>query len=461
MKYLCMSCLQDDYLRRTALKTSRVCSYCGAAGPSIELEIAANGCLEALTTHFKTTHNEARVVVYERPPAGKDLRETLRQLNVVVEAALDDLAAITLSAWRGYAQRIPEDEEDSDNPWFELRSDLHHRVGYEWSQMERSLQHEARFLNRGAQKLLEQVFQNLHAAQTSAGHPVVIEVGPGCPLDQLIRARVFQTSEAVEQALQHPARHLGTPPPGVGQAGRMNAKGQPAFYGATSEAVALAEVRPPVGAYAVTAVFHITRPLKLLDLAALEQVQIDERQSLLDPASYQLAQNRDFLRTLSRRMVQPVMPELQERDYLITQVVADFLAGYEGGPIDGILYPSVQVGHPNRESGLNVVLFPLASRVEQADWEFKAEVQLWTYEEEGPGQRLEPALELPAPTLPNELDELVDRVLSRPLSDWQPALRIELEHVCVHEVRGVQVQTTSHKLEVRPHVRRFVSGGAA
>jgi hypothetical protein len=459
MKYLCMACLTDDFLRRTVLKIKKTCSYCGVNGPAIELEIAANGCVEALSTHFETTHDAERVVVFERPPAGKDLHETLRGLNVVIDDALDDLREATLAAWRRWRQRYPEDMDDSDNPWFQLRSDLHHRVGYEWSEMERSLHHEARFLNRHALRLLEQVFHNLHDARTDDGSPVVIQAGPGLPIQRLIRARVFQTESGLGEALQHPAKFLGSPPPGVGQAGRMNAKGQPAFYGATVEAVALAEVRPPVGSFAVTATFDLIRTVKLLDLGALAQVQLDSRQSLLDHDSYLLAQTRDFLKTLSKRMVQPVMPELQERDYLITQVVADFLAGYEGGPIDGILYPSVQVGAPEEGTGLNVVLFPRAAKVEMADRPYKASVQLWEYQDDGPGMWLDPAVEFPPP--PQEgSEELFDRVVGKSVPDWEPALRIVMDEMRIHEVQRVEVRTRTHKIRVRDAMRRFAPPGA-
>lgn len=104
-----MACLADDVLRRTVQKITETCSYSGASGPAIELEIVANGCVEALNTHFETTHHAERVVVFERSPAGRDLHETLRGLNVVVDVALDDLHEVALAAWRHWRQRFPED----------------------------------------------------------------------------------------------------------------------------------------------------------------------------------------------------------------------------------------------------------------------------------------------------------------------------------------------------------------
>jgi len=44
------------------------------------------------------------------------------------------------------------------------------------------------------------------------------------------------------------------------------------FYGATDPDVALAEIRPPVGSRVVVGKFGLQRPLRLLDVAALESV---------------------------------------------------------------------------------------------------------------------------------------------------------------------------------------------
>ncbi|MCB2401972.1 RES family NAD+ phosphorylase [Rhizobium ruizarguesonis] len=49
----------------------------------------------------------------------------------------------------------------------------------------------------------------------------------------------------------------------------------------------------------------------------------------------------------------PVMPDDQEFDYLPTQAVADFLATETVTPLDGIIFPSVQVAGGKQ----NVVLF--------------------------------------------------------------------------------------------------------
>src|SRR3546814_18397803 len=82
-----------------------------------------------------------------------------------------------------------------------------------------------------------------------------------------------------------------------------------------------------------------------------------------------MAYRRDFLRALCEKMVAPVMPEHQDRNYLITQVVADYLAMHPRVSIDGIIYPSAQRkdGDSNESNGENGVLFNKAATAVDAD----------------------------------------------------------------------------------------------
>jgi hypothetical protein len=53
----------------------------------------------------------------------------------------------------------------------------------------------------------------------------------------------------------------------------MSAAGVSVFYGATDRDVALVEVRPPVGSKVLIGCFEVIRPLRLLDLPALNELQ--------------------------------------------------------------------------------------------------------------------------------------------------------------------------------------------
>jgi len=244
----------------------------------------------------------------------------------------------------------------------------------DWSLFEESLKRETRYFNRTAEAILTSIFGGIDGHKTINGRPIVVEAGPGKELAVLYRARVFQAEAKLQEAMGRPGRDVGPPPPSVAVAGRMNAAGIAVFYGATDPSVALAEVRPPVGSKVLIASFEVIRPLRLLDLSALELVA-DEKGSIFDRSYIRRLKRAEFLRELSQRISRPVMPDNQPGDYLPTQVIADFLATAANPPLDGIIYPSDQVGHlqsPRRIRGggvdkRNVVLFQKAAHVQALD----------------------------------------------------------------------------------------------
>jgi hypothetical protein len=161
----------------------------------------------------------------------------------------------------------------------------------------------------------------------------------------------------------------------------MNAAGVAVFYGATDPDVALAEVRPPIGCKVLIGCFEVIRPLRLLDLPALDELR-DDNGSLFDDAHRRWLKRAHFLRGLSWRLSKPVLPNDQPAEYLPTQAIADFLATAECPPLplDGIVYRSVQAGYPgpfergnrltfggHRKENFNVVLFHKAARVQGLD----------------------------------------------------------------------------------------------
>ena len=60
----------------------------------------------------------------------------------------------------------------------------------------------------------------------------------------LFRARIMDNSEEREQAREVPADRLGPPPKRSRRAGRTNAAGVGAFYGALDAPTCIAELRP-------------------------------------------------------------------------------------------------------------------------------------------------------------------------------------------------------------------------
>ena len=205
------------------------------------------------------------------------------------------------------------------------------------------------FLGRAAMEVLEAVFGGIEGMSTDSGAPLVAEAGPSLPLQEVWRARAFQSKKELKAALAEPDRQLGPPRGRKAQAGRMNAAGISVFYGARSPDVALAEVRPLVGSYVVVARFEIVRKLRILDLAALGEVS--ETGSVFDETLAPRMERASFLRSLSRRITRPVMPDDSTLDYLPTQAIGDYLTNVREPRLDGIAFPSSQDGGRRGQCG--------------------------------------------------------------------------------------------------------------
>jgi hypothetical protein len=203
---------------------------------------------------------------------------------------------------------------------------------------------------------LRTVFGGLTDHTTHDGRPVLVPAGPETTVDSLYRARVFQSSVALREALIRPDLQVGPPPSLVASSGRMNAWGISVFYGATKPTVAMSEVRPPVGSRVITARFRIIRKLRLLDLEAMKALNV--KGSIFDPTYAERLAKASFLNGLSVRISKPVLPDDERIEYITTQAIVDFLASELDPPIDGLIYASAQ--NPN---GTNVVLFHKSSRV--------------------------------------------------------------------------------------------------
>ncbi|KMK81790.1 MULTISPECIES: RES family NAD+ phosphorylase [Pectobacterium] len=439
MSFICADCVGEQYLQRLvrdAATHENTCEYCNSDEPASDLWMVAQRCENIIDTFFELSSNTMAVIHFDRTPAGYDLHTTISNLTRMPKEAVDVVIEYLNSFW--YDDDLEEFRYGDDDPWFVLRSSIAEQLGYAWQKMEESLRSDVRYFNPKAIELLDRIFGELNSDRDKDGQPVVVEVGPGKSLDTLYRGRVFQTEEALAAALQWPERFLGSPIAGIGAAGRMNGQGQPAFYGATAPELCIAEVRPSVGSRIALAAFDVIRPLRLLDLRRLMAVDLQSGASLFDAATRPAVERRDFLRTLGHRLSAPVVPELQDRDYLVTQVVADYLAAHCRLNLDGIIYPSAQSTRPDEPPvGDNVVLFRKASEVADAEESGEtAEIALWEYEEDGPQKWFHPAI------LFKDRDEnwYGYRLLS-------PALSLRRDSIVIHEIRAVRYESKPYTVE--------------
>ena len=117
----------------------------------------------------------------------------------------------------------------------------------------------------------------------------------------------------------------------------MNAAGLPVMYFAFDQDTAIAEVRPPIGAYVVMAGFKPRKELRLLDLTAIRGEMIG---SYFRPDLERVSDQQAFLETFSSLIARPVDTAQQELAYLPTQFIAEYLQHGVKQPFDGVIFES-------------------------------------------------------------------------------------------------------------------------
>lgn len=478
-KRICYDCVGEVYLSFEVFSsgTPAACDYCTATAETISLEELADQVESAFSDHYVRTRNEPEE--YERAlMADKESdydweREGTHVLYAIQEAAglseevAEDVLEILSERHTSYSpDDIGEEQEFDPDSYYEESLETGTEWEEKWRIFERTLKTEARFFNREATSFLDELFRGLDklisrkrtpaffSTRTPKSAPIIVNAGPRSRIKHFYRARVFHSVDLLEEPLARPDLELGPPPTKIAVAGRMSAPGISVFYGASNHKTAIAEVRPPVGSWVIVAKFNVARPLRLLDLNALDAVH--DQGSIFDPTWKERLERVAFLRRLGNLMTRPVMPGDEISNYLPTQVVADYLANGCSSPFDGMIFKSVQV-----KSGRNVVLFRRACRVvslEPRDGEC-VEVNLFTMTEDG----AEPdfcvtgayndmtendySSDISAEFLGDDLSTFLS-----PNGDHdcrKPALTVDVESMQVHEINWVGFTSNSHPVQRR------------
>lgn len=469
-KLICFVCVGEPYLAQAIEKQGSIglCTYCERLHACISVEDFVDRLETAFENHYVRTSDQPnswqqsllsdRESDYEWERDGAPILDAIQEAAGVLDTVAEDVLEILDDRHSDFdSAAMGEETEfspDSHYEWTSANAQTWHEA---WRNFEESLRIEARFFSREAADLLANVFGKIDQLKAKPRHPLLVKAGLNSRLTHLYRARVFQSEERLKEALCRPDLHLGSPPSRFAAAGRMNAHGISVFYGATNPAVALAEVRPPVGSEVVVAKFDIIRPLYLLDLTALDDVRGDG--SIFDPSFKGRLERIAFLRSLGQRITRPVMPDDQAFDYLATQAIADFLATQNEPALDGIIFPSAQ-----SRKGRNVVLFHKAARVEKMQFPQGTEIEAHTGHGTEDGWELDYGVsevipkETPVP--PVEEDEFpffTPHHVSMSLEDGdfrKPALRVDPASAEVHHVDWVKINTTIFPVSRSRHEKR-------
>lgn len=362
---LCSECIRESVLQQEVVRAGATgtCMSCGEVNRSIGIAALADRIRPVFERHYELSPDEP-----------DDMESAMIRHGVGFpwfrdgdppEYLIQEMAEIPEDAARAIVASLEERadfemefESRDGNPYgdearYITRPFDETVVSGKWRLLEKQVHHRARFFNSSVSNYLAELFEGIidHKA-TRATHAVrLIAAGR-----KVYRARVARTWTEVGEILGNLPAGMGSPPGRVAKAGRMNATGIGVFYGALQRNTCLAEVRAPVGAQVVMGTFSFLRPVRVLNLTALENLAVPK--SWFDLNYEKAAEQSAFLRLLSRQFAAPVLPGDEDFEYLLPQVVCEYLS--EVVRLDGVLYSSSQTGG----KGTNLVLFPRAAVVE-------------------------------------------------------------------------------------------------
>lgn len=251
---------------------------------------------------------------------------------------------------------------DPEDDWF----------GRGWKSFCDELKHQRRFFLDQSAHVLDEIFGPILREEWPPGGALTT-IGPGTEQTHIFRARAANERSAQESIYRQRRRQLGAPAPGVAGSGRMNAAGISVFYGSFNRDTCVAELRTPVGGYAIVGRFEILRPLRVLDLTLLERDP--EPLSYFHPHYGERMAYSEFIRGFHAEIRRAIIPGRETLDYLPTQVIGEYLWSRADPGIDGIVFGSAQI----TDSANNVVLFPHAASVEGADEEVARRIRYFHY----------------------------------------------------------------------------------
>lgn len=364
---ICKGCLDDQYLIKQMLfkenGQKQKCTNCKKVRICVDYKILAAKLKHVIRNHYSVAEQREIDWGYDNfYSEGENLQDVIENLIGSIsniESIIDYIC--TQDAW---------DAKDGDNRFFEntevyvnkrIYTDEFHK---QWIDLVTELETRRRFFSDNARHLFDKIFQdveNMYAYQPhSSGQgyssnkvPVIRTITKGT---QIFRARRADTDEECKTYVQSPYKELSPPPSKFAQQGRMNAKGVSIFYGALNSETCIAEMRSSIGNYLVLGSFTPAKDLRVLDFKLLESI-VSEVSYFQPDARYQILR-KQFLHKLHDLISSPIISG-HEDEYLITQVLAEYLAYVRENNFDGISFESTQMN-----GGTNIVIFPKDGLIE-------------------------------------------------------------------------------------------------
>lgn len=362
---VCAECLAEQVLAEQVRADGKggTCSYCGEQTRVVSTGDVARRIDEVFRENFApgdiepvfTSDDKDDSWQFEQ--AGRSLPQVLNEM-IGAEPFVCKALADALVEDEVYSPGDGEDsfyEHDVSYQFIDPTS-REHRLG--WQYFTTTVMHERRFFGSRFRGELDEILSGLDQMDTEGEQPPLRTIGNG---EQILiyRGRKATSADARIEILSDPERHLGAPPPKLARAGRLSPAGIPLFYGALDEPTALAELRMAVGESAIAGAFLLTRPLRVLDLAALERVF--KRLSYFQPDFRSEVSRLAFLRTFGSIISRAVGPTDAELEYIPTQVFAEYVLYEWKDRVDAIIYASSQGGEDRKNIAIRADLAGVAA----------------------------------------------------------------------------------------------------
>jgi hypothetical protein len=330
---VCLACLFDQGLRQQVAPhlTEPTCTFCGQEAEG-DAPIAAD-----FETLMQPVMDAIRFF-YERSEESLFWSDDVTRRYTSWEVADDVCAgAVSDNVMEAICELITPDEWNEDPgilpPNVALR--------YAWNQFRERVKHETRFVFLS---IPEQHSDHPDDFTTSEILEKLIDiVQTRGVLTEVPAGRIFYRGRMVDEpeSADFNAPALGSPPPTKASANRMSPAGISMFYGCDDIPTVVAEIGShTTKRFAVVGAFETTRPLRMVNLAALPAIP-----SVFVPEQRKNYYELKFLREFARDLSEPVVLDGREHiEYVPTQVVTEYMRWLPAVAIDGILFTSAQNG---------------------------------------------------------------------------------------------------------------------
>lgn len=230
----------------------------------------------------------------------------------------------------------------------------------EWDSLVVELKTSRRFFSEKARNLFDKIFEDIEnlfperivdESNILMGNITKHSAVQLLPIGtEIFRARKANSTEDCKRIIENSKNELSPPPSNLAEQGRMNAKGVSIFYGAFDSKTCIAEMRSSIGNYLVLGTFKSVKELRVFDFEKLRNAH--STISIFQPNAIEQLNRYKFLNKLNSLISSPVISG-HEDEYLITQVLAEYLAYVRNDSFDGISFESTQL-----KGGTNIILFP-------------------------------------------------------------------------------------------------------